>query len=70
MTKPAAARSMEKDRRARTALRALIDEMMAQLRAASGRDEWTQEERAQAEADLARIMESVRREAMSQERRG
>lgn len=69
MTKPAAP-PIEKDRRARTALRALIDDMMAQLRAASGRDDWTPEERAQAEADLARIMESVRREAMSAERRG
>lgn len=68
MTKPAAP-PVEKDRRARTALRALIDEMLTQLRAASRRDEWTAEERAAAEADLARIMESVRREAMGQERR-
>jgi hypothetical protein len=53
------------DRRARPGFRALIEEMMQQIRAASRQDEWTEEERARAEADLARIMENVRREAMN-----
>ena len=52
------------DRRAREGLRKLIDEMMAQLRDASRHDAWTPEERERAEADLRRIMESVRQEAM------
>jgi hypothetical protein len=53
------------DRRARTGFRALIEEMMQQIREASRRDDWTAEERARAEADLERIMASVRREAMN-----
>ena len=52
------------ERRAREALRKLIDEMMAQLRDAVRQDRWTPEERAQAERDLERIMESVRTEAL------
>jgi len=53
------------ERRTRPALRALIDEMLAQLRAASGQSGvWTPESRARAEADLARIMESVRDQAV------
>lgn len=50
------------ERRARTALRALVDEMLAQLRVAAASDAWTDEERARAEADLARIMGQVRDE--------
>ena len=50
------------DRRVRTGLRALVDEMMAQLRVAAAGDAWTEEERARAEADLARIMARVRDE--------
>ena len=50
------------DRRVRTGLRALVDEMMAQLRLAAASDAWTDEERARAEADLARIMGQVRDE--------
>ena len=53
------------DRRVRTGLRALIDEMMSQLRAAAGHDSWSPEERARAEADLARIMSQVRERAVS-----
>lgn len=53
------------DRRARAGFRALIDEMMAQIRAASRHAEWTPDARAQAEADLARIMARVRRAAVS-----
>jgi hypothetical protein len=49
----------------RTGLRALIDEMMLQLRAAAAHDSWSLEERARAEADLARIMAQVRDRAIS-----
>ncbi|GAC1477222.1 MAG: hypothetical protein NVS1B4_19530 [Gemmatimonadaceae bacterium] len=52
------------ERRNRSGLRALIDEMLAQLRETSRKNDWTPEARARAEADLARIMESVRQEAM------
>ncbi len=50
------------ERRVRTGLRVLVDEMMAQLRLAAASDAWTDEERARAEADLARIMGQVRDE--------
>ena len=52
------------ERRKRVALRRLIDEMLAEIRAAASEDNWTSDARAQAEADLARIMDQVRREAM------
>ena len=52
------------ERRSRDGLRSLIDEMMAQLRDAAAHDGWTPEERARAEADLARIMGRVRDEAL------
>ena len=52
------------DRRVRTGLRSLIDEMMAQLRAAAAHGDWSAEERARAEADLARIMTQVRERAI------
>ena len=55
------------ERRSKPGLRALIDEMMTQLRAASNQDVWTPEARARAEADLARIMETVRKQAMNQD---
>ena len=58
----AGGRPMPDDRRVRTGLRALVDEMMAQLRTAAASDAWTEEERARAEADLARIMTQVRDE--------
>jgi hypothetical protein len=53
------------ERRKRLALRALVEEMLNEIRsAASGAEEdWTPEERQRAEADLARIMDQVRREA-------
>jgi hypothetical protein len=53
------------ERRRRLALRALVEEMLTEIRsAASGVEEdWTPEERQRAEADLARIMDQVRREA-------
>lgn len=53
------------ERRRRLALRALIDEMLTEIRGAASREEWTTDARARAEADLARIMEQVRREAVS-----
>ncbi|GAC1651852.1 MAG: hypothetical protein NVS4B3_13190 [Gemmatimonadaceae bacterium] len=55
------------DRRSRAGFRALIDEMLDQLREVSRREEWTVEARARAEADLARIMENVRQEAMKRQ---
>ena len=57
------------ERRRRVALRALIDEMLSELRQAANREEWTAESRANAEADLARIMEQVRREALAEHRK-
>jgi hypothetical protein len=53
------------DRRKRLALRRLIDEMLAEIRAAANADNWTADARAQAERDLARIMDQVRQEAMT-----
>ncbi len=52
------------ERRKRLALRALVEEMLNEIRSAAGGNEgWTPEERSRAEADLARIMDQVRREA-------
>lgn len=53
------------ERRRRQALRALIDEMLIEIRQAASRENWTPESRARAESDLARIMEQVRREALA-----
>jgi len=55
------------ERRKRVALRRLIDEMLAEIRAAANEDNWTADARQQAESDLARIMDQVRREAMRAE---
>ena len=63
MSEPSAGSEME--RRRRTALRAMIDEMMEQIRTATRHDGWTSEERSRAEADLARIMDRVRQEALA-----
>lgn len=52
------------ERRRLGALRTLVDELLGQIRVVSAHPEWTPEERARAEADLERIMASVRREAM------
>jgi hypothetical protein len=53
------------ERRRRLALRALVEEMLNEIRLAAGaaEEDWTPEERQRAEADLARIMDQVRREA-------
>ena len=53
----------ERDRRMRPRFRALIDEMLDQIRRVSREEDWTAEARLQAEADLERIMSQVRREA-------
>jgi hypothetical protein len=53
----------ERDRRMRPRFRALIDEMLDQIRRVSREQDWTAEARLQAEADLERIMSQVRREA-------
>ena len=53
------------ERRRRVALRALIDEMLDEIRAAANEEDWTPQARQRAEADLARIMDKVRREALS-----
>lgn len=53
------------ERRIDSALRALVDDMMTQIRLAASHSDWTPEERARAEADLARIMDQVRQEALA-----
>lgn len=63
----AAAPVQMEDRRKRVALRRLIDEMLTEIRAAASEENWTAESRTQAESDLARIMDQVRREAMRAE---
>lgn len=55
------------ERRKRVALRRLIDEMLAEIRTAANEDNWTTDAREQAESDLARIMDQVRREALRAE---
>jgi len=62
-----AAPAQVEDRRKRVALRRLIDEMLSEIRAAASEENWTPEARTQAESDLARIMDQVRREAMRAE---
>jgi hypothetical protein len=57
------ASSQTVDRRRRLALRALVEEMLTEIRSAASDESWTPEERQRAEADLARIMDQVRREA-------
>jgi hypothetical protein len=59
------ASSQTVERRRRLALRALVEEMLTEIRSAASAAEenWTPEERQRAEADLARIMDQVRREA-------
>lgn len=52
------------DRRVNPRLRELVDEMMASIRAAANVDLWTPEERAAYEADMARIMATVRDQAL------
>ena len=56
------------ERRRNAALRALIDEMLSQVRGLQREPEsWTPDERAQAEAELARIMARVRSSAVGRD---
>lgn len=52
------------ERRHNPRLRELVDELLASIRAANNVDLWTPEERSRCEADMARIMESVRQQAI------
>lgn len=52
------------DRRRNPRLRELVDEMMASIRAATNAELWSPEEREAYEADMARIMDSVRQQAL------
>ena len=52
------------ERRSNPRLRELVDEMLASIRAAANVDLWTSDERSRYEADMARIMESVREHAI------
>ena len=56
------------ERRRNPRLRELVDEMMASIRAAANVDLWTPDERVRCEADMARIMESVREHAVDHPR--
>lgn len=52
------------ERRTNPRLRELVDEMLASIRAAHHVDLWSSDERARYEADMSRIMESVREHAI------
>ena len=72
MTEPSFpnARFNGNERRRNPRLRELVDEMLASIRAAHNIDLWTTEERARYEADMARIMQSVREHAIDFGNRG
>ncbi len=57
------------ERRSNVRLRELVDEMMASIRAAANIDLWTPEERLRYEADMARIMSTVRDQALDRRAR-
>jgi hypothetical protein len=57
------------ERRTNPRLRELVDEMLASIRAAHNVDLWTNDERARYQADMARIMESVREHAIDHGRK-
>ncbi len=52
------------ERRRNPRLRELVDEMMASIRVAANAELWSPEERAAYEADMARIMDNVRAQAL------
>jgi hypothetical protein len=52
------------DRRRNPRLRELVDEMLASIRAAANSELWSPDEREAYEADMARIMDSVRQQAL------
>jgi hypothetical protein len=56
------------ERRQNARLRVLVDEMLMSIRESQRRDDWTDAERARAEADLERIMAQVRRAAVDPDR--
>ena len=56
------------ERRQNARLRLLVDEMLKSIRESQRRDDWTEAERARAEADLERIMAQVRRAAVDPDR--
>ena len=56
------------ERRQNARLRLLVDEMLKSIRESQRRDDWTETERARAEADLERIMAQVRRAAVDPDR--
>jgi hypothetical protein len=58
-----AAHSNSVERRKNQRLRELVDEMLASIREAAGRELWTDAERAQYEVELEGIMARVRRQA-------
>ena len=53
-----------RERRTNARLRELIDEMLVSVRVAVNREHWTGEEREAAAAELSRIMDAVRSEAV------
>jgi hypothetical protein len=57
------------ERRSNARLRELVDEMMATIRAAANIDLWTPDERERYEADMARIMSTVRDQALDRRAR-
>ncbi len=57
------------ERRSNARLRELVDEMMATIRAAANIDLWTPDERERYEADMARIMTTVRDQALDRRAR-
>jgi hypothetical protein len=57
------------ERRSNPRLRELVDEMLASIRAAANVELWTADERDRYEADMARIMKTVRTHAISSEPR-
>lgn len=58
------AEQADRERRLRPRFRALIDEMMDQIRRVAREGDFDRDARARAEADLERIMSQVRRAAM------
>jgi hypothetical protein len=63
------AEQADRERRLRPRFRALIDEMMDQIRRVAREGEWDADARARAEADLERIMGQVRRAALQSDDR-
>ena len=56
------------ERRRNPRLRELVDEMLASIRASANVELWSPQERAACEAEMARIMSTVREHAMARGR--